>query len=44
MIPRRTVASIKNPFGNLFHDHAPVEAFNEALFCDHTLIEVFNGV
>ena len=44
MNPRRTVASIKNPFGNLFHDHAPVEAFNEALFCDHTLIEVFNGV
>ena len=42
--PRRTVASIKNPFGNLFHNHAPVEAFNEALFCDHTLIEVFNGV
>ena len=42
--PRRTVASIKNPFGNLFHYHAPVEAFNEALFCDHTLIEVFNGV
>ena len=44
MNPRRTVASIKNPFGNLFHYHAPVEAFNEALFCDHTLIEVFNGV
>ena len=43
MNPRRTVASIKNPFGNLFHYHAPVEAFNEALFCDHTLIEVFNG-
>ena len=42
--PRRTVALIKNPFGNLFHYHAPVEAFNEALFCDHTLIEVFNGV
>ena len=44
MNPRRTVAPIKNPFGNLFHYHVPVEAFNEALFCNHTLIEVFNGV
>ena len=42
--PRRTIAPIKNPFGNLFHYHALVEAFNEALFCDRTLIEVFNGV
>ena len=44
MNPRRTVAPIKNPFGNLFHYHAHIEAFNEALFRDHTLIEVFNGV